>query len=151
MMNSRAVWLDYGRDHPLVSLSAIFVLWKLLIISIALTSPGIGYDTSTSLISWAGEDGSSSSSSSSSNALVSNVPTSMQSPLMKFVRWDAIYFTHMAEHGLVYEQEWAFGVGWSSVLSWAAGCKFVMAKMRGDSDFGGPGYGSTKVLLLLPD
>ncbi|EON69042.1 hypothetical protein W97_08355 [Coniosporium apollinis CBS 100218] len=28
---------------------------------------------------------------------------------LKLTRWDAIYFTQIAERGYVYEQEWAFG------------------------------------------
>ena len=35
----------------------------------------------------------------------------------KLLRWDAVYFVHAAQgNGKVYEQEWAFGIGFSSVV-----------------------------------
>lgn len=103
-------WLHYGRDHPVSSLFAIFVAWKFLIVLLVLFSPGIGYDTSTDLLSL----------DSHVRTLVSATPTSMQNRWFKFVRWDAVYFTHMAKEGHVYEQEWAFGIGLSTVMSWVA-------------------------------
>lgn len=91
-----------SKNSPVLALTAIFFLWKALIFLLVVTSPGIGYDTSTYLLDWA--EG------------TQVVP--------KFVRWDAIYFTQMARHGHIYEQEWAFGIGISSVLSRAARCMF---------------------------
>lgn len=79
-----------------------------MIIFIVLISPGVGYDTSTSLLSpeRIGQD------------VVFDTPRFMHDPWMKFVRWDAIYYTHMAEQGHIFEQEWAFGIGLSSTISW---------------------------------
>ncbi|KPI37825.1 GPI mannosyltransferase 2 [Cyphellophora attinorum] len=86
---------DAARDQPLTTLTAIFVLWKSLLFILAVASPGIGYDTSTDLLDWPGGG----------------------SVFAKLVRWDAIYFTQMAKDGHVFEQEWAFGVGISGLLS----------------------------------
>ncbi|KAK4937373.1 ER membrane glycoprotein subunit of the GPI transamidase complex-like protein [Elasticomyces elasticus] len=95
-------------EHPRLLLFSIFVAWKLLIVLVALASPGVGYDTSTSLLPWYHGD----------QSVVSATPTASQNQWLKFVRWDAVYFTHMADQGHVYEQEWAFGIGLSSVISW---------------------------------
>jgi len=35
----------------------------------------------------------------------------------KLTRWDAIYFTKVAERGYVFEQEWAWGWGWIKLIS----------------------------------
>lgn len=101
------------RDHPPVALTTLFLGWKLCIVVIALASPGIGYDSSTSLLSSKG----------SPHQILLETPTSLTSPWFKFVRWDAIYFTHISQQGHVYEQEWAFGMGISTVLSWIAACR----------------------------
>lgn len=70
------------------SLSALFVAWKVLLFDIAIIAPGRGYDTSTTLL-----------------------PSDS-----KFVRWDAIYYTETARRGHIFEQEWAFGKGLSTLL-----------------------------------
>ena len=87
-------------QRPWGTLTAFFVLWKTIIFLIALTSPGSGYDTSTTLLDWSSD----------------GVNDKLATALSKFVRWDAIYFTHITEHGHVFEQEWAFGTGLSSML-----------------------------------
>jgi len=101
---------DYEHHYPLLSLLGVFVAWKALIVLIVLASPGVGYDTSTSLLSWGRTVG----------PVASDTPSSMQTKWLKFVRWDALYFTHLAEQGHVFEQEWAFGMGLSTVVSWIA-------------------------------
>lgn len=83
-------------QHPFTILTTIFVLWKAALILIVVASPAPGYDTSTTLLDWQGG----------------------HSLLAKFVRWDAIYFTQIAQHGHVFEQEWAWGIGYSSILRW---------------------------------
>lgn len=75
--------------HPLVTLTGAFVAWKTLLLLIAWSAPGDGYDTSTTLLSYGN----------------------------KLVRWDAIYFVQMAQRGHKFEQEWAFGMGISTILS----------------------------------
>lgn len=109
-------WSDYRNRRPVLTLFAFFAAWKSLIALIVLTAPGIGYDTSTSLLSGG-----------SQNNVASNLPQHLSSSWTKFVRWDAIYFTHMTDQGHVFEQEWAWGVGLSTTLSWTAGC--MVAKL----------------------
>ncbi|KIV98160.1 hypothetical protein PV10_01840 [Exophiala mesophila] len=97
------------QKRPFVTLFLVFVLWKAILILITLGSPGVGYDTSTSLLPLQGH-----------SWTLQTLPPAFQSQWLRWVRWDAIYFTHIAEHGHVYEQEWAFGVGFSTATSWIA-------------------------------
>lgn len=78
--------------HPIKALTISFVVWKFLLLVIIAYSPGPGYDTSTTLLfpEWPDQ-------------------TTLQSSLLRFVRWDSIYFVRIAERGYRFEQEWAFG------------------------------------------
>ena len=93
---------------PKTSLMICFIAWKSIFFIIALASPGVGYDTSTTLLLnefvRAGE------SSSLLRLLSSRLYTN-------FVRWDAIYFTQIARRGYLFEQEWAFGWGFTTLLA----------------------------------
>ncbi|PKX92650.1 DUF409 domain protein [Aspergillus novofumigatus IBT 16806] len=90
--------------RPLRSLSILFGLWKALIFLVIAFCPGLGYDTSTSVLLYPTRD-------------LSDVdPLHFPLPL-RFVRWDSIYFVHAAEHGYVFEQEWAFGYGYTRLLA----------------------------------
>ena len=82
-------------DNPVGSLTLAFLLWKALLFVVITFCPGPGYDTSTTLIAREG------------SGLVSSQTESLPQSL-KFVRWDSIYFLHIAEKGYVFEQEWAF-------------------------------------------
>jgi phosphatidylinositol glycan class V len=90
--------------HPILGLSAVFLLWKALLLLVALASPGPGYDSSTTLLHFSQSP--------------SPVETHEWPVLSKLVRWDAIYFIQIAQRGHVFEQEWAFGKGLSTDLSW---------------------------------
>jgi GPI mannosyltransferase 2 len=88
--------------HPVYVLALACSLWKVILFVIVIASPGVGYDTSTSLLEFEVGD------STNRHRLPQN--------LFKLVRWDAIYYTHIAHDGHVYEQEWAFGNGASTVM-----------------------------------
>lgn len=76
-----------------IYLAVAFVTWKSLILLLARCAPGDGYDTSTLLL-----------------------PSTS-----KLTRWDAIYFVEKARHGDIFEQEWAFGKGLSTLLGFTSG------------------------------
>ena len=103
-------------NRPYLSLTLLFLAWKSLLLCIAITSPGPGYDTSTHLLDETGIlfDGHASWHSWSYLA-------------KKLVRWDAIYFTQIARRGYVFEQEWAFGWLHTRILAF-----FSRAVTRGD-------------------
>ena len=77
----------------IAELSIYFWTYKACILTIALLAPGVGYDTSTTLLPGAN----------------------------KLVKWDAIYFVQKSQRGDTFEQEWAFGKGLSTILSLFAG------------------------------
>lgn len=95
-------------QHPIQSLALAFAAWKILLLLIAICSPGPGYDTSTTL------------SLSSHNPEVKQLPVILKHIINKLTRWDAIYFTKAAYRGYVFEQEWAFGWGFSSLISFCS-------------------------------
>lgn len=97
----------YPNDRPFMVLTACFFIWKALLISLAASSPGNGYDTSTNLLR-------SDRDTSESDA------RALSQILSKFVRWDAIYFTQISHRGILFEQEWAFGWGFKKLLNVSA-------------------------------
>lgn len=94
-------------DHPKGSLVLSFIAWKLVLLCIALTSPGPGYDTSTVLLH------------PHSNLAQAKAGSGWElaSRLSNLVRWDAIYFTQLARRGYMWEQEWAFGWGFTNLVA----------------------------------
>ncbi|KAL8710705.1 MAG: hypothetical protein Q9220_004723 [cf. Caloplaca sp. 1 TL-2023] len=97
-------------QHPRKSLVILFSAWKLALMLIAHTSPGPGYDTSTLLLITPDEQQGSLGASHSYTHVFTT----------KLIRWDAIYFTRIANRGAIFEQEWAFGWGytvWLNLLS----------------------------------
>jgi phosphatidylinositol glycan class V len=95
------------QDHSFLTLTICFVFWKALLIGIALTSPGPGYDTSTTLLKHEIEE----------PHLDLQAHGGLSESLSKFVRWDAIYFTQISLRGYMFEQEWAFGWGFVKLLA----------------------------------
>ncbi|TGO31076.1 hypothetical protein BPAE_0002g01710 [Botrytis paeoniae] len=90
---------------PVRTLILCFILWKTSLLLIAACSPGPGYDTSTSLLL-----------SSLHSIGKKKLPSVVQYLISKLVRWDAIYFVHASNRGYVYEQEWAFGWGFTRMI-----------------------------------
>ena len=80
-------------DTNIGRLITIFCFWKLLLILIAVASPGPGYDTSTEILLRRHSD----TAESWTEHLVS-----------RLTRWDGLYFASAAERGPVFEQQWAF-------------------------------------------
>lgn len=90
-------------DHPLRTLCSVFATWKALLLFVAVASPGSGYDTSTFLSTLTRDEGGASSS------VLSRLSE-------KLTRWDGIYFVSIANRGYRYEQEWAFGYGFTRLV-----------------------------------
>lgn len=95
--------------RPLVGLTVTFVLWKSVLLALAAAAPGYGYDTSTSLLV-----------AESNHYAHESFHLGLTS---KLTRWDAIYFVQLARRGHIFEQEWAFGKGLSTVLRLLPGGK----------------------------
>lgn len=109
MAHNDPFWLVRPRTTLLVS----FLAWKSLLFLIAILAPGPGYDTSTFLLDgWSLDSGSSHVHKGDTKAILSSAWITS-----RFVRWDAIYFTQTAKRGYVFEQEWAFGWGFSKGLN----------------------------------
>jgi phosphatidylinositol glycan class V len=45
------------------------------------------------------------------------LPITLQYIIGKLTRWDAIYFFKAAHRGYLFEQEWAFGWGFTRVIA----------------------------------
>jgi phosphatidylinositol glycan class V len=93
-------------DNPIRNLITLFLCWKTLILAIACCSPGPGYDTSTSL-----------ALATSGPGEARALPVALQYIIGKLTRWDAIYFFKSSHRGYLFEQEWAFGWGFSRVIA----------------------------------
>lgn len=101
-------WLPIQK--PIRLLAIVFIFWKTVLVLVVLSSPGPGYDTSTALLDL--ED-----TTTRDCSVLCPTATSLEPAILKFVRWDAIYFTHIVRRGHVFEQEWAFGLGFSTPVS----------------------------------
>merc|ERR1711939_997164 len=100
------------QDSPIRSLVAVFVAWKTLLLLLAVCSPGLGYDPSTSLFYTESEQG-------------IQLPLVLRYVVGKLTRWDGIYFVKSSRRGYLFEQEWAFGWGFTRVI---ALCSQVLKK-----------------------
>jgi GPI mannosyltransferase 2 len=104
--------------HPRRALLASFVAWKTLLLLIAIGSVvGPSYDTSTSLALDSFEYPLTAAYPSAATAS-SAVPALSTVVVARLTRWDAIYFVQIARRGYLFEQEWAFGTGFPTVVSW---------------------------------
>ncbi|KAI1503499.1 GPI mannosyltransferase 2 [Biscogniauxia marginata] len=91
--------------NPILTLIGSFFAWKAFLLTIAIGS-GLGpaYDTSSTLIS---------PERASPDESLFGLGT-------RLTRWDAIYFVQASRRGYLYEQEWAFGGGLPTVISFFA-------------------------------
>jgi phosphatidylinositol glycan class V len=96
--------------HPIRTLIVCWAAWKALLLLVALSTPGRGYDSSTSLVV--------------ALALAHRplpqpgpLPPALHAIATKLTRWDAIYFTQAAARGYRFEQEWAFGWGFTRLIA----------------------------------
>lgn len=94
-------------DRPKVILLLCLLVWKLLLLCIAIVSPGAGYDTSTTLLQ----------SDDQLASFTSKFGLGFPLKLESLIRWDAIYFTQIAQNGYNWEQEWAFGWGFTRFIA----------------------------------
>lgn len=104
-MNTKSPWLSHI-DRPRLTLAIYWACWKTILLLVALSSPGNGYDTSTAVL-FAQHD---------QRSTQSEYIDLMRYALQKLVRWDAVYFTQIAHRGTRFEQEWAFGWGFVRLL-----------------------------------
>lgn len=102
-MNSRSL----VNQKPIQSLLCAFVAWKALLLLVAICSPGPGYDTSTSLLF----------SSFQTHNVHEPLPLVLKYMSNKLTRWDAIYYVKVASRGYLWEQEWAFGWGFTRLIA----------------------------------
>ena len=107
---------------PVRLLFVVFVLWKALLFGVILCSPGPGYDTSATLLELT-------DAIPNNKADLLSSARSLSPPLLKLVRWDAIYFSLLSQRGHVFEQEWAFGVGLSRPVSFISTRKSISAQL----------------------
>ncbi|OKL59827.1 GPI mannosyltransferase 2 [Talaromyces atroroseus] len=91
---------EYILRHPTRALAALSVAWKIALFATVANCPGLGYDTSTTLLI--------------PPATALSTPSSA---VWNWIRWDAIYFVRVAERGYLFEQEWAWGYGYTRLLS----------------------------------
>jgi phosphatidylinositol glycan class V len=111
-------------NAPITSLLTVFTAWKLLLLTLAIVSPGPGYDTSTQLLFRGYGVNSTLPSSTSAGELLA------QKLAQKLTRWDAIYFVTSAERGYQLEQEWAFGWGLTRAIAYLAKRKSFFASTK---------------------
>ncbi|KAL3443031.1 glycosyltransferase family 76 protein [Aspergillus insuetus] len=109
-------FLDPSR--PVKSLSVAFWLWKAILFVVIISCPGLGYDTSASLLPF--------QLNGSAEVISSAEPKHVSLPIpLKFVRWDSIYFVHIAQYGYLFEQEWAFSYVYGGLAKFLSSLLFI--------------------------
>lgn len=91
-------------SSPWAIICFTFLVVKSLLLLVTFASPAPGYDTSSQLYFSPPEHHH--SAAAKTPALV-----------YKFVRWDAFYFLSVARDGYRWEQQWAFGWGWTQTIA----------------------------------
>ncbi|KAF1911206.1 GPI mannosyltransferase 2 [Ampelomyces quisqualis] len=94
------------RKGHLKTLVLVFVLWKVLLLTLAAFCPGPGYDTSALILMDPSVD-------RHESFLKSSRPDRLT---LNLFRWDALYFVEGAQRGKTHEQEWAFSWAYSWLL-----------------------------------
>ncbi|KAL4788138.1 GPI mannosyltransferase 2 [Aspergillus varians] len=115
-------------SQPVKSLSIAFWLWKALLVVVIISCPGLGYDTSSSLLPYQGNH------SLDFVPSAQNKHESIAIPL-KFVRWDSIYYVHIGRIGYVFEQEWAFSYAYSNLVNSLSSLIFRSGDSNGPAQF----------------
>ncbi|UDD57108.1 hypothetical protein AFCA_004621 [Aspergillus flavus] len=95
-------------DRSYRSLLLIVGSWKALLLLLVVFSPGPAYDTSTALRELGRN-----AANTDRHGLLTPVLGLLATNL---TRWDAIYFTEIARRGCLFEQEWAFNLGFASLI-----------------------------------
>ncbi|KAL4808358.1 GPI mannosyltransferase 2 [Aspergillus unguis] len=120
--------------QPVKSLSIAYWLWKAVVFVVVANCPGLGYDTSSSLLPFQGNG------SVDVISAVQKNHASLAIPL-KFVRWDSIYFAHISRIGYVFEQEWAFSYAYGYVVN------FLSSLVASNDSSGVTGFALSAVAL----
>jgi len=111
--------LEPHARNPALLLLLLFAVWKTALLLLAVASPGDGYDASTTVLLARGAI-SVTSDASGMGARASEHEVGAASAnivVRKLLRWDAFYYTEVAARGYRFEQEWAFGWGFTRALS----------------------------------
>lgn len=96
--------------HPVRTLLFLATCWRVSLAIAIVLSPGMGYDTSTAILRRQAGAAQCLGDTCKAHGFFDVFA-------LKLTRWDAIYFTQIAERGYVYEQEWAFGWAYTTAVS----------------------------------
>ena len=102
--------MSFAKSRPLLALVLLFISWKSILFILAILSPGPGYDTSTTLLISTG-------GFNTSESILTDTDPRLSPLYLKLARWDVIYFASIATRGHVFEQEWAWGLGHTTLLN----------------------------------
>lgn len=105
----QSIWAEGPERSPITFLAFSFTAWKSLLLIIASLSPGPGYDTSTTIRAR----------HAFRESMSADTVMSLRARIVQNLsRWDALFFTSIARRGYLYEQEWAFGAGFTKTLAY---------------------------------
>lgn len=105
----------------LLSLVALFIVWKAFLLAIVSLSPWPGYDSSSVhlLVESCKDIATHGAPLAGNDDCIGQIGHQQTSThlsqwsrwLLRFFRWDVVYFTDLAQNGYRYEQQWAFTWG----------------------------------------